>query len=402
MHAPPTLPSAQGTSDAVLDRMLQAFGTSPLLSGAGAARMSMDSDQISLESVSEPTSEEDEWFAEVRSAKNPEPYVIQRPFDFAAFHRSLESVKGPYALASTMPPTVHQSQPSLAPVARRKSARKRVPAMPVLSSTDSNPSDKGEPTSLLRRLGRKARPARQQVKLRHFGSRVFGVWHAVPDPISPIGSPDADFRGQDEKLPEPVQGVSLATEQSAAQGMPLARPDTPLCTKIARSASVRSAPPRRKPVPRVQTHARAKSADDAPAPALPAKSSLRGDAQGSATPPPRPPKSVLRSAMGLPFPRGVEARAAPPLDYLTPCPSAMLHSSAACSAAAPRSVASSEAHDADLPALDSDYSDTESARSEDDLASIGMLVMRPALPPPAPAKPKSLNHALPPRPLVPT
>ena len=154
MHAPPTLPPAQGTSDAVLDRMLQAFGTSPLLSGAGAARTSMDSDQISLESVSEPTSEEDEWFAEVRSAKNPEPYVIQRPFDFAAFHCSLESVNGPYALAGTMPPTVHQSQPSLAPVARRKSARKRVPAPPVHPTADTDPSDKGERTSLLRRLGR--------------------------------------------------------------------------------------------------------------------------------------------------------------------------------------------------------------------------------------------------------
>ncbi|KAI3624990.1 hypothetical protein CBS9595_000351 [Malassezia furfur] len=330
-----------GTSDVVLERMLTAFGTSP---PATDGALSAESDRASLVSDSESLSDEDEWLPEARSTKNPEPYVIHRPFDFATFHRSLPSLKPSNSLRRK-----HSTKRSQPPGAAR--------APPAHDAQGS-----GDKVSLIRRLtnGESRRQRRRQVKLRHFHGRVLGVLHGGPDPICPdeIGKP-AVSRGLGKATPAPCE-PPLAQPGATMNDLPLERPVTPLCTKIARSQSLRSMPPRRKPVPRLISHSRAESEptpyqDASQVHALPRRASHQSlSLRPSNQPPPRPPKSALRRMATVFRPSPVVAAT-----YDPSC-AVGIHSFELSSST------SFDAHDYEAPPLDSDHSDTDDTDSAPD------------------------------------
>lgn len=357
--------------DSVFDRMLMAFGTSP---PKAHERPSMDSERKSFVSESEPASEEDEWIPEARSTKNPDPYVIHRPFDFASFHHSLGSKQESGFIADNAHRSKLPGQQDVPWYTRHRTVSEHQQQPKPGKDAPSNAcagKENAEPingVSLVRRLtgGKSSRPRRQQVKLRHFGGRVFGVLHATHSPIDPcqIGQ-GAEFRsGATAAHAQNPAGRDIPSSDTMEQ-TPLDRPMTPLCVKIARSQSVRSTPPRRKPVPRLVSHNRAESEpfaphNNLPAPPIPRKFSQRGDASHMlAHAPPRPPKSALRR-MATVF-------------QSHPASASKLYSTRSIHAHAPHSsVTSLDAHDMDVPPLDSDHSDTEETDSAPELGSVGI------------------------------
>lgn len=354
-----------------------AFGTSP--PKGDDDRRSTDSDRITLASASEPGSEGDEWFPEPCSTKNPEPYVIQRPFDFAAFHHSLSMLEDThpagYGTECTKPPGSSEESP-LPPylVSKDVSHVRAVPTHEQVGApTESEATGPAARSSLLRRLtnSRQKRTRRHQVKLRHFGSRVFGVLHTTAShgPIHSQGiGPGTDFRGAEP--PAPSLSVSISSNAMESEKA-LERPTTPLCTKIARSQSVRSVPPRRKPVPAVASHARAESEPMVPDPSQSSLSTMPSSeidgalSRTSSQVPPRPPKSALRR-MATRF---------QPSSSLTHTP---FYSSRTVPSRGVHSSASSRHTGSDVPPLDSDHSDSDSGGSGDELAANNSLVLEPA------------------------
>lgn len=346
----PSLRHVTGTSDAVLERMLTAFGTSPPTTDG---TLSAESDRASLVSESESLSDEDEWMPEARSTKNPEPYVIHRPFDFATFHRSLPSLKQSNSLRRK-----HSAKRSQPPGAAR--SHSAVPSSTTPPAQD--PQGSGGKVSLIQRLtnGESRRQRRRQVKLRHFHGRVLGVLHGVPDPICPaeIGTP-AVSRGLGKEVLAPC-GPPEALSGATMNQTPLERPVTPLCTRIARSQSLRSMPPRRKPVPRLISHNRAESeptpyGEASHVPSLPRRASHQSlTVRPSNQPPPRPPKSALRRMATVFRPSPVVAT------MQDPSCAVGIHSYELSSSA------SFDAHDFEAPPLDSDHSDTDDTDSAPD------------------------------------
>ncbi|WFD43591.1 hypothetical protein MPSI1_002254 [Malassezia psittaci] len=351
---------ATGETDAVLSRMLLAFSMSPKLTqGAAEADSRSFSEVTDLES----DCEEEEWCADPESRTVTESYVIHRPFDFAAFRSALPPAKP-------------------AKSAARQLNGKRNMSTRYTKATDGNQAPTTS-SQLIRRLSRtrSRRSPKRQVQLRHFRKHVVGLLqgHVGPIDSGPIG-PYTEPRGA-AKLAHAPTDLACSENQDTMRHSPLERPATPLCTQIARSQSLRSAPVRRKPVPRVISHNRAESdptiyrnnSENPPAP--PPKVQQYWYAIGGESPsaPPRPPKSLLRK-MSTAFQPSYSMADTTPSRASRVCRTLTYHS---------RTFSNhSEAYASEAPPLVSDHSDTEDTESVSDLAPNRIQLPNYALPNP--------------------
>lgn len=137
--------------------------------------------------------------------------------------------------------------------------------------------------------GHDARPA---LKTGKWGKPLFRaarlreIKMSTVKPVHPLGKKHGSIRVKTQSVRVPDEAVTSDNDVPILPGSIPLRAETPLCTRIARSASRKSQRPRRKPAPQVDGFAWMH---------FPAASMHTRTCDSSTVPPPRPPKNPLRS-----------------------------------------------------------------------------------------------------------
>ena len=116
-------------------------------------------------------------------------------------------------------------------------------------------------------------------------TRLGEIKMSTVKPIHPIGRKHGSIRVKTQSVQAPGEAAVSNEDFSVMPGGIPLRAETPLCTRIARSASRKSQRPRRKPAPQV---------DEFACTPLPAEPLQTKTFDPSTVPPPRPPKHPLR------------------------------------------------------------------------------------------------------------